>query len=269
MNLKQLLYSLSYTKSGQYEACVGHINNIPVLSNVRKWPHLLIAGSTGSGKSVGVHQIILSLALKNKPEDLHFVMFDCKRIELNYYNDLPHTMCDVITETDDSIEKLRLLCELMESRYKLMQLYKVRDISQLPRESKLPVIIVVIDELADLILSYKRKVELYIVRLAQKARACGIHLLMATQRPSSDVLTGLIKANCPTRLAYRCVTKVDSRVILDDSGAEQLRGKGDSLFRNTDSNNLQRLQTIYVDEQGIEYFVKVLKKIYSNNLQCA
>jgi S-DNA-T family DNA segregation ATPase FtsK/SpoIIIE len=224
-------------------------------------PHLLVAGTTGSGKSVALHTMILSLIGTYDHDELAFVMIDPKQVELSYYTNLPHMIFPAATDLDTAIEKLGWLIEEMEARFATLADVGVRDIATYNQRvtvgDRLPYIVTVIDELADLILSGKKDVEDPLVRLAQKARAVGIHLIVATQRPSSKVITGLIKANFPTRIALRVASKIDSRVILDANGAEQLLGKGDMLFSH--SSTMQRLQGAFVSTQEIETIVGELE----------
>ena len=224
-------------------------------------PHLLVAGTTGSGKSVALHTMILSLIGTYDHDELAFVMIDPKQVELSYYTDLPHMMFPAATDLDTTIERLDWLVEEMEARFATLSDMSVRDIATYNRrattDDRLPYIVTIIDELADLILSGKKTVEDPLVRLAQKARAVGIHLIVATQRPSSKVITGLIKANFPTRIALRVASKIDSRVILDANGAEALLGKGDMLFSH--GSTMQRLQGAFVSTHEIETIVGELE----------
>ena len=217
-------------------------------------PHLLVAGTTGSGKSVALHTMILSLIGTYDADELAFVMIDPKQVELSYYTNLPHMMFEAATDLDTAIERLNWLVEEMDTRFAALSDIGVRDIAtynqRVTAGDRLPYIVTVIDELADLMLSGKKLVEDPLVRLAQKARAVGIHLIVATQRPSSKVITGLIKANFPTRIALRVASKIDSRVILDANGAEALLGKGDMLF--SQGSTVQRLQGAFVSTDEIE-----------------
>ncbi len=224
-------------------------------------PHLLVAGTTGSGKSVALHTMILSLIGTYDADELAFVMIDPKQVELSYYTNLPHMMFEAATDLDTAIERLNWLVEEMEARFAALSDIGVRDITaynrRVPTGDRLPYIVTVIDELADLMLSGKKLIEDPLVRLAQKARAVGIHLIVATQRPSSKVITGLIKANFPTRIALRVASKIDSRVILDANGAEALLGKGDMLF--SQGSTMQRLQGAFVSTDEIESIVGELE----------
>ena len=219
-----------------------------VIADLAKMPHLLIAGQTGAGKSVGLNAMILSILYKSSPEEVKFIMVDPKRLELGLYEDIPHLMTPVVVEPKRASNALKWATKEMENRYKLLATVGVRSIDQFntfvqkPRNLELfseeqnaalkplPFIVIVIDELADLMMVASKDIEDSIMRLAQMARAVGIHLIVATQRPSVDVLTGIIKANFPSRISFRVAQKVDSRTILDQMGAQQLLGKGDMLF---------------------------------------
>jgi S-DNA-T family DNA segregation ATPase FtsK/SpoIIIE len=220
-------------------------------------PHALIAGATGSGKSVAINTIILSLLMNNSPDELRMILVDPKRVELTGYNGLPHLLTPVITEPKDTVTALKRMVEEMERRYKLLASVGKRNIEQYNAEpnlaeGKLPFIVVIIDELADLMMASAREVESKIVRLAQMARAVGIHLIVATQRPSVDVITGLIKANIPTRIAFAVTSQVDSRTIIDSPGAEKLLGYGDMLYLSTEVLKPKRIQGAYASEKEVE-----------------
>ena len=209
---------------------------IPFIRDLALMPHMLIAGATGQGKSVGLNMILMSLLRKKSPDEMRLVLIDPKRVELSVYSALEdsYLAVPVITEADEAMEKLESLCNLMEYRYSLLCDKGVRNIMEYNKsaEKKMPYIVVVIDEYGDLIISGGRKVEKAICRIAQKARAVGIHMIISTQRPSATIVTGDIKANFPTRVAFRTTTGTDSRVILDQMGAERLTGKGDMIFYN-------------------------------------
>ena len=238
----------------------------PFVTDIKKLPHLLIAGTTGSGKSVGINAMILSLLYRNDPDQLKLMMIDPKMLEFSIYNDIPHLITPVITSPKKAIAALANMVGEMERRYVLMAENRTKNIenynekvtkdrSSLP----LPYIVVVIDELADLMMNGGKEVEYSIARLAQMARASGIHLIVATQRPSVDVVTGLIKANLPSRLSYRVGTRVDSKVILDGMGAESLLGRGDALFTPPGAIGLVRLHAPWNTEEEIETVVEFLK----------
>ena len=234
----------------------------PFVTDLAKLPHLLIAGTTGSGKSVGINAMILSLLYRNSPDDLKFMMIDPKMLEFSIYNEIPHLLTPVITDPKKAIAGLSSMVKEMERRYKLMSQGKVKNIvnynEKFP-EDKMPYIVVVIDELADLMMTGGKDVEYSIARLAQMARASGIHLIVATQRPSVDVVTGTIKANLPSRISFKVGQKIDSKVILDTFGAESLLGRGDMLFTPPGISSLVRLHAPFTTEEEIETIVEFLK----------
>lgn len=225
-----------------------------VVGQLDKMPHLLIAGATGSGKSVMINTLLSSLLYRNSPSDLKLILVDPKQVELTPYNDIPHLLTPVITEPEKCISALKWAVNEMERRYSLLAEEKVRNIksyNEMKKEESMPYIVVVIDELADLMMLAARDVEALIVRLAQKARAVGIHLVLATQRPSVDVITGLIKANVPARIAFTVASQVDSRTILDQIGAEKLLGQGDMLLLTPDLNKPRRIQGAFVSDEEV------------------
>ncbi|MDD3856045.1 DNA translocase FtsK 4TM domain-containing protein [Sulfurimonas sp.] len=237
----------------------------PFITDLKKLPHLLIAGTTGSGKSVGINAMILSLLYKNSPDQLRLLMIDPKMLEFSIYNDIPHLLTPVITKAKQAIVALNNMVYEMERRYSLMSENRTKNIESYNEKVKkeggehLPYIVVIIDELADLMMTSGKDVEYSIARLAQMARASGIHLVVATQRPSVDVVTGLIKANLPSRISYRVGQKVDSKIILDQQGAESLLGKGDMLFTPPGSTGLVRLHAPWSTEEEIEKIVNFIK----------
>nr|WP_265936296.1 DNA translocase FtsK [Aliarcobacter skirrowii] len=237
----------------------------PFVTDLKKLPHLLIAGTTGSGKSVGINSMILSLLYKNSPDNLRLVMIDPKMLEFSMYNDIPHLLTPVITKAVDAINALANMVAEMERRYSLMAKTKTKNIENFNEKAQkeglptMPYIVVVIDELADLMMTSGKDVEYSIARLAQMARASGIHLIVATQRPSVDVVTGLIKANLPSRLSYKVGQKVDSKIILDSMGAESLLGRGDMLFTPPGMPGLVRIHAPWSTETEIEKVVEFLK----------
>jgi S-DNA-T family DNA segregation ATPase FtsK/SpoIIIE len=249
--------------------------------DLAKMPHLLIAGTTGSGKSVTVHNIILSLLYRNSPDELRLIMVDPKRVELTLYNNIPHLLTPVIKEPKKAIMALRWAAKEMERRYDILESHSVRDIGSYhdnimrpwyeehegedleqykDKPEKMPYIVVIIDELADIMQAYPRELEAGIVRLAQMSRAVGIHLILSTQRPSVNVITGLIKANVPSRLALQVASQIDSRTILDAPGAEALLGKGDTLFQGSDMNKPERMQCGNVSEEEVKRVVQYIIK---------
>ncbi|MGN7469773.1 DNA translocase FtsK [Brevibacillus sp. SAFN-007a] len=237
------------------------IGGEPIIADIKKMPHGLIAGSTGSGKSVCINSIIVSLLYKATPEQVRLLLIDPKMVELAPYNHLPHLVTPVVTEAKQATAALKWAVEEMEKRYALFVDAGVRDIDRYNQttDDQLPYIVIVIDELADLMMVSPQDVEDCIIRIAQKARACGIHLLLATQRPSVDVITGNIKANVPTRLAFAVFSQVDSRTILDQSGAERLLGRGDMLFLESGTTPV-RLQGNFVSDDEIERITQTIKK---------
>tara|TARA_Y100000590_G_C15715079_1_gene1011599 strand:+ start:38 stop:2191 length:2154 start_codon:yes stop_codon:yes gene_type:complete len=229
------------------------ISGIPIIRDLFVMPHLLIAGTTGSGKSVCINTIILSLLYKYTPEKLNLILIDPKMLELSTYEGIPHLLCPVITEAKKATAALGWAVKEMESRYKLMTSVGVKNIDGYNSKHKkhMPYIVVIVDEMSDLMLIAGKEIENYIQRLSQMARAAGIHIIMATQRPSVDVITGTIKANFPTRISFQVSSKIDSRTILGEQGAEQLLGKGDMLFMSS-ANRIVRIHGPYVSESEIE-----------------
>ena len=231
-----------------------NISGIPVVGDLTSMPHLLIAGTTGSGKSVCINTIILSLIYKHTPEKCKFILIDPKKLELSPYEGIPHLLCPVITEAKRAASVLGWVVKEMESRYRLMTREGVRNIDGYNEKHKklpMPFIVVVVDEMSDLMLVAGKEIENYIQKLSQMARAAGIHIIMATQRPSVDVITGTIKANFPTRISFQVTSKIDSRTILGEQGAEQLLGKGDMLYMSS-ANKIVRIHAPYVSESEIE-----------------
>jgi DNA segregation ATPase FtsK/SpoIIIE, S-DNA-T family len=247
-------------------------------ADLAKMPHMLVAGSTGAGKSVTIHDIIVSLLYRCGPERLRFIMVDPKRVELTFYNSIPHLLTPVITDAKKCILALKWLVKEMERRYSILETEKVRDIAsyhanvvapaleraaknpEKPLPEAMPYIVLIIDELADIMSTYPRELEGSIVRLAQMSRAIGIHLILSTQRPSVKVITGLIKANIPARLALAVASQIDSRTILDGGGAEKLLGAGDMLFLSAESPNPRRLQAPYISEEEVKRVVSFIAK---------
>lgn len=235
-------------------------------ANLAKSPHLLIAGTTGSGKSVGIHTIITSLLYRNSPEDLRFIMVDPKRVELTLYNKIPHLLTPVITDPKKAILALKWATKEMDRRYNILEGQSVRDIQSYHKNNKggepMPYIVVIIDELADLMTQFPREIEALIVRLAQMSRAVGIHLILSTQRPSVEVITGLIKANVPSRIAFQVPSLIDSRTIIDTPGAEKLLGSGDMLYLGGEMSKPQRIQSAYISENEVKKVVDYLIENY-------
>ncbi len=239
------------------------IAGAPVVADLAKMPHLLIAGTTGSGKSVAVNAMICSLLMTHSPADLRLILVDPKMLELSVYDDIPHLLTPVVTDPNKAAKALAWAVYEMERRYRLMSEAKVRNIdgynkSEAAGEERLPYIVIIIDELADLMMVAGKEVEQAICRIAQKARAAGLHLILATQRPSVDVITGLIKANLPSRISFQVSSKIDSRTILDQTGAEQLLGQGDSLFL-AGGRDLRRVHGAFVSDGEVLALVEHLK----------
>ena len=230
------------------------ISGVPIIGDLSSMPHLLIAGTTGSGKSVCINTIILSLLYKHTPDKCKFILIDPKMLELSTYEGIPHLLCPVITEAKRAASVLGWVVKEMENRYRLMTKEGVRNIEGYNFKHKklpMPFIVVIVDEMSDLMLFASKEIESYIQKLSQMARAAGIHIIMATQRPSVDVITGTIKANFPTRISFKVTSKIDSRTILGEEGAEQLLGKGDMLYMSS-ANKIVRIHAPYVSENEIE-----------------
>lgn len=294
VRLREILGCAEYenSKSPLMMALGKDIAGRPVVANLEKMPHLLVAGTTGSGKSVAVNAMILSLLYKSTPEQVRMIMVDPKMLELSIYEDIPHLLTPVVTDMKQAANALRWCVAEMERRYPLMAALGVRNIAGFNKKVKeaiergepitdptvdlvagepapylepLPFIVVVIDELADMMMVVGKQVEELIARLAQKARAAGIHLILATQRPSVDVITGLIKANIPTRIAFQVSSRIDSRTILDQMGAEQLLGQGDMLYLPPGSGLPERVHGAFVDDHEVHKVVDFLKKMAQPN----
>lgn len=266
VNLRSIIDAPSFKNSeSKLNVAMGFgINNEPLLMDIAKTPHALIAGATGSGKSVCINSILMSLLYKNHPEELRLLLIDPKMVELAPYNDLPHLVAPVITDVKAATQSLKWAVEEMERRYKVFAKYHVRNITAYNKKAtyddRMPKIVIVIDELADLMMMAPQEVEQSIARIAQKARACGIHMLVATQRPSVNVITGLIKANIPTRIAFMVSSSVDSRTILDSGGAERLLGYGDMLYLGSGMNKPIRVQGTFVSDDEIDDVVDFIKQ---------
>ncbi len=274
VNFKDVVSSRIFTQAASpLTICLGKdIMGQPVVAALDKMPHLLIAGATGTGKSVGLNSMICSLLYKASPDNMKMLMVDPKRIELSMYDGIPHLITPVVTDPDQATNALFWAVNEMERRYELLAQLKARNLMQYNHyvdlkkknddgvtPTKEPFIVIIIDELADLMMVASRDVEVSLTRLAQMARAAGIHLILATQRPSVDVLTGVIKANFPTRLSYQVSSRTDSRTIIDGNGAETLLGDGDMLFLPPGTAKLQRIHGAYISDQEIERLIVFLK----------
>lgn len=259
VGIKEILASKRFTSSkSKLELALGKdVAGNPYTADLEAMPHLLIAGSTGSGKSVCINSIITSLVYRNSPQDVQLLLIDPKRLEMNMYEGIPHLVCEVVTEAKKAVKALSWVIEEMDLRYQLLAKRGVRNIQSY--EEGLPYIVVVIDELADLMLTVPQELETAVTKLAQMARAVGIHLVMATQRPSVDVITGVIKANFPCRMAFKVASKTDSRTILDANGAERLLGKGDMLLLPPGCSDPVRVHGAFVSSEETRRMVESLK----------
>jgi S-DNA-T family DNA segregation ATPase FtsK/SpoIIIE len=258
------------------------ISGKAIFGNLAKMPHCLVAGTTGSGKSVTIHSMITSLLYRNGPDDLKLIMIDPKRVELTLYKNIPHLLTPVITEAKKTILALKWAAKEMDRRYDILEAESVRDIESYHSNifgkkkdvaedgtesevERMPYIVIIIDELADIMSSYPRELESAIVRLAQMSRAVGIHLILSTQRPEVNVITGLIKANVPARVALKVSSQIDSRTILDAGGAEKLLGAGDMLYSSGEASP-ERLQSAFISEAEVKKVVKYLRDNYRDEI---
>ncbi|MGB4109915.1 MAG: FtsK/SpoIIIE domain-containing protein, partial [Desulfomonilia bacterium] len=282
--LKKILSSREFVMSNApLTLALGtNIEGMPVVTNLAKMPHLLIAGATGTGKSVGLNTMILSLLYRNDPSELKFIMIDPKRIELSHYEGIPHLLYPVVVNPKEAVPVLKWAVSEMEMRYEWFKDLGVKGIdsynkkvrktekndpsttlatlkNQEAKTGLLPKLVIIIDEMADLMMA-NREVEVYIARLAQMARAAGIYMIVATQRPSVDVITGLIKSNFPSRISFRVSSKIDSRTILDSSGADQLLGLGDMLFLTPGNSHLVRVHGAFVSEEELDKVVEFIRQ---------
>ncbi len=263
VRLGSLMAYPEFAGSGLLGFVIGRdVSGEPIFTDIDKMPHLLISGSTGSGKSILLHTILISLLYKNSPETLRFILIDPKMVELSVYDGIPHLISPVITNAKKSITVLKWLVSEMERRYELFLKAGSRDISSYNKknsEEVIPYIVIVVDELADIMATYGREIEGFVVRIAQMARATGIHLIVSTQRPSTEVVTGLIKANIRARVALHLPSQIDSRTILDTAGAEKLLGGGDLLFVSSEFSKPKRIQGAYISEEEIQKVVGFIK----------
>lgn len=275
VNIREVMQTSDFVNnSGKLVLALGRdVAGRPQIADLGKMPHLMIAGATNTGKSVAINSFIVSLLYRNTPQDVKFIMVDPKRVELTPYNGIPHLLTAPIVETDKAINALKWAVSEMERRYKVVAESHKRNIGEYNEinENRMPYIVIVVDELADLMAIAKQDVEAAIVRLAQMARAVGIHLVLATQRPSTEVITGLIKANITSRVAFKVPSQIDSRTILDASGAEKLLGRGDMLFASAESTKPRRIQGALVTEKEVHKVVDFFKQqtgavIYSEEI---
>jgi S-DNA-T family DNA segregation ATPase FtsK/SpoIIIE len=287
ISLSEILSSQVYNGSASLLtlALGKDISGQPMVADLAKMPHCLVAGTTGSGKSVGINAMILSLLFKAKPDEVRLILIDPKMLEMAMYEDIPHLLTPVVTDMKQASNALQWAVKEMDRRYKLMSKFGVRNLAGFNKKiadaqaagthlfnpfsltpddpeplQKAPTIVIIIDELADLMMVVGKKLEEQIARIAQKARAAGIHLILATQRPSVDVITGLIKANVPTRLSFQVSSRIDSRTILDQQGAEALLGMGDMLFMPPGSGHPQRMHGAFVSDDEVQRVVNWLKE---------
>lgn len=262
--LGSMLTYPDFTSGGPLVFPLGRdVSGEPIFANLEKLPHMLVAGTTGSGKSIFIHSVLLPLLYKNSPDQLKMILIDPKRVELSIYEGIPHLIAPVITEAKKSIAVFRWAVSEMDRRYEMFMKAGARDIRSYNKNNKdeaIPFVMIVIDEMADLMSTFGKEIEGYIVRLAQMARATGIHLVLATQRPSVNVVTGLIKANIQARAALQVASQIDSRTIIDMAGAEKLLGKGDMLFVSNDYSKPKRIQSAFVAEEEIREVVAFIKE---------
>ncbi len=263
VRLGSVLAYPEFLNSGPLGIIIGRdVTGEPIVVDIAKMPHLLVAGATGSGKSVAIHSIIVSLLYKNPPHFLKFILVDPKKVELSTYDGIPHLIAPVVTEGKKAVGVFRWAIQEMEKRYETLLKAGSRNIhsyNETRKDNPMPYLVIVVDELADLMVSYGRDVETAIVRLAQMARATGIHLILSTQRPSVEVITGLIKANITSRVALQVASQIDSRTIIDTAGAEKLLGGGDMLFISSDFSKPKRLQGAYISDSEIEAVSNFIK----------
>ncbi len=274
VKLKNLLQSEEYKKYKNKNLVIALGRNLsgkPACVDLEIMPHLLIAGSTGSGKSICIHNVLINLFYKNSPDQLKLILIDPKKVELSVYDDIPYLLTEVVKDTEKVIPILKWLVNEMDVRYDFLLNKSQRDIisyniwAKKNNEELMPYIVLMIDELADIMLRFGKEFEALVIRLAQMSRAVGIHLILSTQRPSTDVITGLIKANITHRIALKTSSLVDSRVILDRSGAEKLLSKGDMLYLDGSTSYIKRIQGVFLSDQEVKNIVQVLKKIKSTS----
>jgi len=276
VRLRSLLETEEFaTSRSKTVVCMGKdVAGQPVFGDIAKMPHVLIAGATGMGKSVCINSLLLSMLYKAKPDEVKFIMIDPKKVEFNIYNGIPHLLIPVVTDPKQAAGALMWAVEQMEKRYDMIEAARVRNIEAYNAKvlenpelgEPMPKIVIVVDELADLMLQVKNPVEGLIMSIAQKARAAGIHLIIGTQRPSVDIITGVIKANIPSRISCKVMSNADSRTILDMAGAEKLLDKGDMLFNPAGASKPKRVQGAFVSDSEVESIIEFIKSQVSGNV---
>lgn len=265
--LRDILNSNEFTNTDGINMVLGcDTAGYPIITDLTKAPHIIVAGQTGSGKSIGINAFLMSILATKSPDDLRLILIDPKMVELRPYNSIPHLLTPVVNDSLKAIKVLNWVSKCMDERYVELSNAGTRNIAgyneMFPK--RMPYIVVLIDEMADLMITAGKKAEIQIVRIAQKARAVGIHLILTTQRPSVNVITGLIKANVPTRVGFQTASHTDSRIIIDKNGCESLLGKGDMLFQDVSNPNLMRVHGAYVDYKDVDAMVKACSQYPAN-----
>jgi len=270
VHLRDVLNSPEFKADKGLNVVLGRdIAGKPVTTDISKAPHMIIAGQTGSGKSVGINTFLISLLATKTPDELRLILIDPKIVELSPYKSIPHLLTPVITESTEAIRVLDWVAKTMDERYALLAKLGTRNIDGYNKkaDTHMPYIVIVIDEMADLMMTAGKKAEKQIVRIAQKARAVGIHLILTTQRPSVNVITGLIKANVPTRVGFQTTSQVDSRIIMDKSGCENLLGKGDMLFQDVSNPDIERIHGAFVDYDDVDAMVNACSQMPAKHVK--
>lgn len=268
--LRDIMNSAEFTNTDGINIVLGcDIVGNPVVTDLTKAPHMIVAGQTGSGKSIGVNSILMSMLAMKSPEELRLILIDPKIVELLPYNSIPHLLTPVVNDSLKAIKILNWLAKCMDERYVELSNAGVRNIAGYNEKfpKRMPYIVIVIDEMADLMITAGKKAEIQIVRIAQKARAVGIHLILTTQRPSVNVITGLIKANVPTRIGFQTASPIDSRIIMDKNGCEGLLGKGDMLFQDVSNPTIRRVHGAYVEYNDVDAMVKACSQYPANYIE--